>query len=354
MTIVKLTVLSAILMLTQAVYGASVTKPALEDLEHQYLYTLTNFALRAHDPAVFGDWLDSFRKDKDYSQEAMAKALVSIAERGIASTNLIDLRMANASINAMEYLRLTNTLPKLKEWTLHEGQLAISAFNAYGEITGHDDRYIELGKNAVNSHTLTENFVMGQMTLLLHPLDQEAMAQFGLHCQPLQEKARLKITRIVLNRKEWNFESCMGKEEMLSRTLDNYTNSIEHLRSQRRINEYLLQDKDFISKKSYYRITGDNRKLSDEEWYFRATNVCQTEIARVMALPEEERLNMTAILDAQIAAIEEEEARAARRAVWRRRLRIGAVSLLTLAVVFAIVRRIRQSGHARVRRQHAA
>ena len=70
-----------------------------------------------------------------------------------------------------------------------------------------------------------------------------------------------------------------------------------------------------------------------------------------MALPESERLNMTAILDAKIAAIEEEEARAARRAIWKRRLSIGGVSLLTFVVVFAIARRIRQFRHTRVRRQ---
>ena len=82
---------------------------------------------------------------------------------------------------------------------------------------------------------------------------------------------------------------------------------------------------------------GDNRNLSDEEWYFRATNSCQSEIARVMALPESERLNMTAILDAKIAAIEEEEARAARRAIWKRRLSIGGSVLIPLIGIAAVI-----------------
>ena len=57
-----------------------------------------------------------------------------------------------------------------------------------------------------------------------------------------------------------------------------------------------------------------------------------------MSLPEGERLNMTAILDAKIAAIEAAEARAARRAVWKRRLRIGAFLVLpVLGIAFTIL-----------------
>ncbi|MBQ6246481.1 MAG: hypothetical protein IJK04_06425, partial [Kiritimatiellae bacterium] len=77
--------------------------------------------------------------------------------------------------------------------------------------------------------------------------------------------------------------------------------------------------------------------LSDDEWYRRATNACQSEIARVMALPENERLNMTAILDARIAAIEAAEARAARHAAWTRRLRLGALILSIPVIVFAAI-----------------
>ena len=51
---------------------------------------------------------------------------------------------------------------------------------------------------------------------------------------------------------------------------------------------------------------------------------------------------MTAILDAKIAAIEEAEARAARRAVWKRRLRIGALVMpIPVIVLAAIVARRR-------------
>ena len=335
----KATFVSFLLMVAISVSGANSATLSEKGLERHYMDTLTNIVFQLNDAGVFADWLESFKKSDNYNPSTMSKALVSIAERGVASTDAEIIRMANTSINAMEYLLLTNTLPKLEEWTLRDSQLAISAFSAYGEITGHDDRYIELGKNAIESKTLMQNFVLGRMTMLLYPLEPDAMAQFGLHCQPLQGKARLKITRIVINREDWNFESCVDTEEMLSRTLAGYTNSLEHLRSQRRINEFLLQEKDFISKQSYHRIIGDNKKLSDEEWYRRATNACQSEIARVMALPENERLNMTAILDAKIAAIEAAEARIACRELWKRRLRIGALVLpipvIAIAVIFA-------------------
>ena len=101
---------------------------------------------------------------------------------------------------------------------------------------------------------------------------------------------------------------------------------------------------DLLAKKSYQIVKyscyrGEWGNISDEEWFRRATNSCQTEIARVMALPENERLNMTAILDAKIAAIEAAEARAARREVWKRRLRIGAlvlpIPMIAIATIFA-------------------
>ena len=70
-----------------------------------------------------------------------------------------------------------------------------------------------------------------------------------------------------------------------------------------------------------------------------------------MALPEGERLNMTAILDAKIAAIEDGEARAARRATWKRRLRlIGCILLpVLLLTLVAIVLRRRGSGAREMR-----
>jgi hypothetical protein len=59
-----------------------------------------------------------------------------------------------------------------------------------------------------------------------------------------------------------------------------------------------------------------------------------------MALPEDERLNMTAILDAKIAAIEEEEARAARRAMWKRRVWFSGGILLAIALVALLARKV--------------
>ena len=61
-----------------------------------------------------------------------------------------------------------------------------------------------------------------------------------------------------------------------------------------------------------------------------------------MALPENERLNMTAILDAKIAAIEAAEARAARREVWKRRLRTGAFLVLPILGIACVILFVRK------------
>ncbi len=68
-----------------------------------------------------------------------------------------------------------------------------------------------------------------------------------------------------------------------------------------------------------------------------ANSASVTEIIRTKSIPENERLNMKAILDAKIAAIEAAEARAARRAVWRRRFRLSIFLILpVLCIAFAV------------------
>ena len=61
--------------------------------------------------------------------------------------------------------------------------------------------------------------------------------------------------------------------------------------------------------------------------------------AQIKSLPYYQRLNLTAILDAQIAAIEEAEARTERRAMWKRRLWFSGGMLLAITVAAILVRR---------------
>ena len=326
-------------------FGAKAPVRSIEDLSAEYADFLTNVTFQLRHADVIEDSLNSFRKAEDYSPDAMLKALVSIVERGHTTTNDDERRMARASINAMGCLQLTNALPILEEWTLGGGDMGLSSFSSYGEITGHDERYIELGRRSVEANTLSKSYYLSQLKMLLLPLDPIAKAYTGTHCQPLQEKSRLIMSRMLINSEEGSFEDYCGRERLLSKELSGYTNSLEHVKAQLRINDFLIQRKENIIKKSCYRFMGNNRKLSDEEWYRRATNSCQHEIARVMSLPEEERLNMTMILDAQIAAIEEAEARAARRAIWRRLLRNAALLLsipVLVSVVIVLVRRKRR------------
>ena len=150
----KATLLSLLLLASFAAFGENAVSPRIDEQASRYADTLVNIVFTMRHADVFEDWLDSFRKDKDYSQEAMARALVSIVERSVASGNEDDLHTARTSINAIGYMMLTNTLPYLREWTLGKVKVASSSFNAYGQITGFDERYLELGMSAVKSNTL--------------------------------------------------------------------------------------------------------------------------------------------------------------------------------------------------------
>ena len=333
------------LMAASITFGADGPLRSVEDLSADYAGILTNVTFQLMHGDVVRDSLDGFRKAEDYSSDAMLKALVSVVERGMASTNAESLRMARASIHAMGYMQLTNALPALRKWTLGGGDVALPSFNAYGRIAGFDERYLQLGNDAVAAKTLSESYVVGQFGTLLSLDNSLANGQKLPQRYRLHEKVKWKMARIVINFKDAGFESSMNNEEDFSRCIDGYTNSIEHVKAQQRINVFLLQKKEQILKKSACRIIGKNRLLSDDEWYRRATNNCQSEIARVMALPEKERLNMTAILDAKIAAIEEAESRAARRTAWKRCLRFGAfvlsIPVIALAAIVARRRRFR-------------
>ena len=323
-------------------FGADGPLRSVEELAADYAEFLTNVTFQLRHGDVVRDSLDGFRKTEDYSPEAMLKALVSIVERDRTSTNAESLRMAGAAIHAMGYMQLTNALPMLRKWTLAGGDVATSSFNAYGRIAGYDEQYLELGMSAVNSQALCESFFYGKLCTRLSLDNSLANGQKLPQRHWLHEKVKCKMARIVINFGDASFESCMNHEEIFARCIDGYTNSLEHVRVQRRINDFLIQRKEHILKKSACRIVGKNRLLSDEEWYRRATNSCQTEIARVMALPENKRLNMTAILDAKIVAIEAAEARAARREIWKRRLRFGAIVLpIPVIALAAIVARRR-------------
>ena len=337
------------LMTTLAVLGASSTATSIENRASHYADFLTNVTFRLTDYDIYLESLDSIRKNEFYNPEAMAMALVPMVKRGVASTNGELHGLAIDAINAMGRFQLTNALPLLTELTLTaHGKIPYVAFDAYGMISGHDISFLEVAISAVEAKVLTESFVLGRMKTLLDLDNRIANGQELPQCFRLQEKVKLKMSRMVINFEEDVFESCMSGERLFSRCLDSYTNSLEHVRTQQRINEVLINNKESILKTSACRTMGGNRNLSDDEWYRRATNGCQTEITRVMALPENERLNMTAILDAKIAAIEAAEARAARRAVWKRRLRIGGYVLLPVFGIFATTIVMRRREKAKI------
>jgi hypothetical protein len=275
--------------------------------------------------------LHVFAKDKRLTDDEMAERLLFIANPANGFTNCYGAPLTRAALGGItEFPNAVNALPALEDY-ISIPDTRMEALCAFGRITKHNDHFFTVTQNAVENNSLDRVFYLCYIRSVVNS-DQLGLAV-------LDDLTRCKMESILIRGANFSFEGIIDFDDFLSHLLSGYTNSIEHVMAQQRINEYLIQRKKHILVYSVYRFFGDNSKLSDEEWYRRATNACQTEIARVMALPENERLNMTAILDAKIAAIEAAEARIARRELWKRRLCIGALVLpipvIAIAVIFA-------------------
>jgi hypothetical protein len=145
------------------------------------------------------------------------------------------------------------------------------------------------------------------------------------------------MKRILVNERSESFDNAVYFDVFNQNSIASYSNSLEHAEAQKRILALLTDNRERLVRGSAYRGEWGGGGMSDDEWYSTVRSGCQSEIARVMALPENERLNMTAILDAKIAVIEAEEAQAARRAAWRRRLSIGGSVLIPLIGIAAVI-----------------
>ena len=272
-----------------------------------------------------------FAETNHLTDDEMARRLLFIADPANGFTNCFGTPLTRAAIGGIiEFPNAVNALPALEHY-ISIPETRMEALCTFGRITKHNDHFFTVTQNAVENNSLDRVFYLCYIRSVVNS-DQLGLAV-------LDDLTRCKMESILIRGANFSFEGIIDFDDFLSHLLSGYTNSIEHVMAQQRINEYLIQRKKHILVYSVYRFVGDNSKLSDEEWYRRATNACQTEIARVMALPENERLNMTAILDAKIAAIEAAEARIARRELWKRRLRIGALVLpipvIAIAVIFA-------------------
>ena len=299
--------------------------PLLADFSNDVTYIAEECLSCVHLDARHGS-LRIFANQRNLSDNEMADRLLFIADPANGFTNCYGTPLTRAALGGIiEFPNAVDALPALEHY-ISIPDTRMEALSTFGRITKHNDRFFTVTQNAVESNSLDKVFYRCYI--------QSVVNSHQLGLLELDDYTRCRMECILIKGEYNSFEDSVGYDCFLSELLPGYTNSMEHVRAQQRIDNLLIQRKEHILKFSFYRFAGDNSKLSDEEWYRRATNSCQSEIARVMSLPEDERLNMTAILDAKIAAIEAAEARAARRAVWKRRLRISTYVLLS---VFGIV-----------------
>jgi len=346
----KATILSLLLLASFAAFGENAAPTRIDEQASCYADTLVNIVFTMRHADVFEAWLDSFRKDKDYSQEAMAKALVSIVERSVASGNEDDMHTARTAISAMSCLHLTNMLPVLREWVLRGGDLCSSSFCAYGEICDNDKRYLDLGVECVERKVFSMDYLTSQLCSILSADKQRRLAV------PLDESIRVRMQKTILDSAFEIPHGRGGRDSYFCQLIPGYSNSQERVVILKRI----LDNIDTIprpreSVRQLYLFPYDNKGYEYDELTNKVRTLCEgelerierlpmansasvAEIIRTKSIPKDERLNMTAILDEQIAALEEEEARAVRRAAVRRRFRLYTFIVLpVLCIAFAVL-----------------
>ena len=286
---------------------------------------------------AFRDSLLVFAKDNHLSDAEMADRLLCIAANPNQFNPDTGASYVRAAISGLYFFPNSENAVSALEQYLLLPQTQIEAIGSYGKITSFDNRFFSFISNALETGKLDKGIVCRYLYSAIRNLNADSWKT--------SEQIRLRMCGLLIRYANPSFDSLMYSDRFLAETIPEYSNSIDHVSTQGMILDLLAKKSCQIAKYSCYR--GEWGNISDDEWYRRATNACQTEIARVMALPESERLNMTAILDAKIAAIETAEACAARRAVWKRRLRIGAlvlpVPVIALAAIVALTLRRRRA-----------
>ena len=272
-----------------------------------------------------------FAKSHNLSDEEMAKRLLFIANPSNGFTNCVGCSQTQAALGAICFFRnAKSALPELEKYMLCSNT-SFRALCAYGYITRYDNHFFTFVRTAIGNGKINKNIVLSQLYSAVNNPDSETWKT--------SPKSRLRIYRLILDCQADDFDSLLYSDRFIKNVLFGYTNSVEHVQTQKKLLSLLNDNREKIVNSSFYRGEWGGGNVSNEEWYRMATNSCQSEIARVMALPESQRVSMTAILDAQIAAIEEVEARAARRAIWRRRIRNAVLLLPVLVFVVLLARR---------------
>ena len=314
----------------QQIFAISCLAPFLimADFSNDVAFIAGECLTCVHYDAFRGSLL-SFAKRNQLSDEDMAKRLLYIAANPESFKASSEFSPDRTAIGGLCFFPdAVNALPALEQYIINPHTRS-EALNALGYLTKFDDLFFTVVKQAIDNGTMDNSFFIRYLRASI----RSNLSGFF----PLDEKSRLRMERILINATENTFEEAVSADEFLSDYVQYYTNSLEHVNALEIILEKHKHIHEHPDRKRFFGHKWGSELISDKEWNCLATNRCQTEIARVMALPENERINMAAILDAKIAAIEAAEARAARREVWKRRLRIGALALPIPVIAFAAI-----------------
>ena len=284
-------------------------------------------------PALHHDSLEGtlrgFAKRNNLSDDEMAERLLFIADPANKLTVTDGQPTLSRVVGVISFFPNSDKALPVLEKLISVPSLHLEALRSYGVITKFDERFLKCAKCALDSGVLSSAYYQVELSA--------AVCKYHEGGWGITRVNGLSLERALVNCEGDFFDDVFDQDKFLCQRIASYSNSYEHVRSQDQMLKLLNKDSKRLVRSSCFRGEWGSG-LSDEEWYFRATNACQSEIARVMALPASERLNMTAILDAQIATIEEEEARAARRAAGRRRFRLYTFIVLpVLCIAFAVL-----------------
>ena len=305
------------------------------DFSNDVAYIAEECFTMCHFDAFRGSLL-AFAKREQLSDEEMADRLLYIAANPDRFKTSSEVSPERSAIGGLCFFpNAVNALPDLEKY-ISKPHTRSEALNAFGYITKYGDLFFDVTQRAIDNGTLEQSYFI---RFLRAPIRSNLAGII-----PLDKKSKLRMERILINARETTFEEAVFADEFLSYNVQDYTNSVEHVSALEAILEKYKHTHERPDRKRFFGGKWGSELISDKEWNCMATNRCQTEIARVMSLPEDERLNMTVILDAKIAAIEADEARAARRAVWKRRLGIVALALpIPIIALAPIVARRRKT-----------
>ena len=269
------------------------------------------------------EMLDAYAQRSDLSNDDLGNLLLEIAEPVFESAcgsayPAKEYLLCEDAIYAMEYLKTTNALPFLEKAVLTGSKkFSQDAFHAYGEITQYDESFIDLGDRAAGKCALPRAYYINRMSILYEDI-RDGRKQ-------VTPENRLRIESRVVGNPSDNYMFFSRTEGMLLADFPFYTNSVERLKA--------------------LSVLVDNAFTPPE---VRAKY--EPERDRLKALPPEELVCATDVLNAQLdALLKAAERKKAIAGIRRVAVPAVAVILFVTGLVFirknVLVRKRNSVGH---------